>query len=186
MKELFYIFCFLLLSSAAFSQTDSVKVVVTTTPHKCEKGSATIQISGGKLPYTIKWSTGEIDVLNINKLPEGEYSVLVQDSGKVRQTNTTFKIIREECPVVAENHFTPNDDNYNDTWNIYNTQYYPEFELYVFNKWGQQVHFQKKIYTPWNGDGLGSKVADGTYYFVFYFVGSEKDNFLKGDVTILR
>lgn len=185
MKRLRYILLLSVFYSFVRSQTDTVKITVTTISDKCEKGAATIQVSGGKLPYTINWSSGQVDVLTVDKLAAGDYYVTVKDSTK-KETRLDFTIEKEKCPIIVENHFTPNGDNYNDDWNIYNTQYYPEFELFVFNKWGQQVHHQKHNFIPWDGDWGGTKAADGTYYYVFYYKSSDRNSFLKGDVTILR
>lgn len=166
-------------------QTVALSVNLTSVNEICLKGSAEIQISGGKQPYTINWSTGAGNVNSIKDLDAGDYSVNVKDSTN-KDTTVTFTIAKEECPVVVSNHFTPNDDNYNDKWQIGNTYHYPEFELYVYNKWGQQVHHQKDHYIPWDGRWNGLDAPDGTYYYVFYYKKSDKNKFLKGDVTILR
>lgn len=181
MKQFLYILFFLTSFLISLSQTSTLSVQLSKIDQSCEKGSAGIQILSGKQPITIQWSTGVNNSSSINDLVEGDYSVTVKDSA-LKDTVVSFKIEKLECKVIVANHFTPNDDNYNDTWQIAQTNYYPEFELYVFNKWGQQVHSQKGTYTPWDG----GSVADGTYYYVFYFKGSDKNKFLKGDVTILR
>ncbi len=185
MKRAHYILFFTFIISNVFSQTSTFSVTLSFTNEICQKGSAGIQISGGKLPYTISWSTGAGNVTEIYNLNAADYSVTIKDSTN-KDTTIVFTVKKEECPVIASNHFTPNGDNYNDTWQIIHTINYPEFELYVFNKWGQQVHHQKNTYTPWDGNWLGIAAADGTYYFVFYYKASDKNKFLKGDVTILR
>jgi len=153
----------------------------------CSNGAAAIQIKGGVAPYIINWSNGANQVTGIKDLNEGDYYVQVFDSDSLKQDTTIyFTISKQECPVVIPNHFTPNGDDFNDTWKIANIQSYPEFELFVYNKWGQLVHRQKGNYTPWDGNWMGANAVDGTYYYVFYFVASEKDKYLKGDVTILR
>jgi gliding motility-associated-like protein len=185
LKRSFYIILFILISSSVFSVKDTLKVSISLTNQICDKGAAGIQITKGKLPYTINWSTGATNVFSIDELDAGDYSVTVKDSTS-RDTTITFKIEKENCPVIISNQFTPNGDNYNDTWKIENINNYPDFELFVYNRWGQQVHHQKNMYTPWNGEWLGITAADGTYYYVFYYKGSDKNKFLKGDVTILR
>lgn len=178
---------FILLVLGIHSQNDTLPLAVSlqSINEKCTKGEAAVTISGGKTPYNINWSNGKSNTSGIKDLSEGDYSVTVTDSSG-RDTTITFSIKKEECPVFFYNHFTPNGDNYNDTWQSANTQHFPEFELYVYNKWGQQVHFQKNNYVPWDGYWNGVQVPDGTYYYVFFYKGSDKDKFLKGDVSILR
>lgn len=152
----------------------------------CEKGTAYIQVDTLKTTDTlvINWSTGQTGLNSINNLVEGDYFVTVSIKHK-KDTTLFFKIEKEVCKVIINNHFTPNGDNYNDTWQVSNTENYPKFELFVFNKWGQQVHSQKGTYSPWDGKLNGLKVVDGTYYYVFYYEAGKND-ILKGDVTILR
>jgi gliding motility-associated-like protein len=153
----------------------------------CTKGAAGIDVQGLQTTdtLTIDWSNGQSAVSSINDLSEGDYNAHVIIKNKL-DTTVNYKIEKEKCKVVASNHFTPNGDNYNDVWQLANTQYYPNFELYVFNKWGQQVHSQKGSYTPWDGKWNGINALDGTYYYVFYYDGNNKHDLAKGDVTILR
>lgn len=158
---------------------------------KCGKGAAGVEVKGlaSGDALTIQWSTGVSNVFSIGDLSEGEYSAHVQvDADTIKKLDTliVFNIEKEKCVVSISNHFTPNDDSYNDKWQIANWNFYPKFELYVFNKWGQQIHSQKGEYTPWDGKWAGIDVPDGTYYYVFYYDGANKSDLLKGDVTILR
>jgi adhesin/invasin len=179
LKQFLYSLLFILSHFISNAQTLSVQLFKQ--DHVCEKGAAAVQILSGKQPITVSWSNGESNVFSVDQLIAGNFSVTVKDSAQ-KDTVISFKIAKIECPVTISNHFTPSGDNYNDTWSISNTSYYPKLELYVYNKWGQQVHFQRGIYIPWDGD----TVADGTYYYVFYYNANDRGNYLKGDVTILR
>jgi gliding motility-associated-like protein len=154
---------------------------------ECSKGAAGIQIAG-LLPsdaVATYWSNDVYNVNAVNNLGAGSYFVHIIINNT---TDTTINFIIEkiECKVIVASHFTPNGDNYNDYLQISNIQNYPNFELFIFNKWGQQVHSQKQNYTPWNGTWNGVNVLDGTYYYVFYYDGSNKDKIIKGDITVLR
>ncbi len=188
MIRILYILSFALCVLNSIAQGDSVlKVNLTFANVICTKGAAAIEVNGGKSPYLITWSNGQNNVTSIKELVEGDYSVTIKTADSIPQdTLINFKISKQECPVIINNHFTPNGDSFNDTWQIGNIQNYPEFEIFVYNKWGQQVHRQKDTYTPWDGSWNGVALPDGTYYYMFYFKASEKDNFLKGDVSILR
>lgn len=179
---LFIIFCYVKTSAqSSYTLTPAQK------NEDCTKGAAGIEISGVQTNDTlsIEWSTGQTNVTSINELNPGDYSVHVIVKHKLDST-INYKIEKVECPVSIENHFTPNGDTYNDTWTITNTQFYPNFEVVVFNKWGQQIHSQSGEYKPWDGTWNGVNVPDGTYYYVFYFDKEKKSKLLKGDVTVLR
>jgi gliding motility-associated-like protein len=163
-----------------------IYVKLSVKPYDCSKGAAAIQIDSGKPPFTIVWSNGTQNIYYVNDLTEGDYSVKITD-GNNKDTILTFRIEKVKCPVVPENHFSPNGDNYKDKWFIHNLEYYQDFELFVFNKWGQQVHHQKGgTYEPWDGRYLGVLVADATYYYILYLEKDKKDTIIKGNVTIIR
>lgn len=186
---------FLLCMASAFYSQSSYFFTFSKIDEECTKGAAGLQIDTIKTGdiLTINWSNGESNVYSIKNLDAGNYSIHVviksqPDTVLITKKDTTinFTIDKTDCPVVVSNQFTPNGDNYNDYLQIYNVDKYPKFELFIFNKWGQQVHHQKEKYTPWDGTWNGINVPDQTYYYVFYFDGGDKKKILKGDITILR
>ncbi|WP_161889484.1 ice-binding family protein [Pontibacter russatus] len=81
------------------------------------------------------------------------------------------------------NVFSPNNDGNNDTWVIRNLQNYPQNELTVLNRWGNEVYKAKGYSGNWDGDNL----SEGTYFYVASVKmcdGAEK--VFKGFVTIVR
>ncbi|WP_317898600.1 gliding motility-associated C-terminal domain-containing protein [Aurantibacillus circumpalustris] len=167
---------------------------ITATKDICLKASASLIIEAASLDdiRNIAWSSGETNVKQVTGLSAGDYFVKIKTEHLIdsviitKDTTLYFSISKEMCPVSIDKYFSPNDDNYHDFMGVSNAQYYPNFELIVFNKWGQQVHSQKKEFTPWNGKWNGIDLPDGTYYYVFFYDASQKTNLLKGDVTILR
>lgn len=182
---------FILFACKGIAQTPTVtplpyvwQVTLTTIDEKCSKGAAGIQLSPDTLSRIIQWSNGSTGVFSISDLSAGDYSLKLIRGAK--DTTIYFTIARLVCPVVISNQFTPNDDGYNDNWQIGNVASYPNFEVFVFNKWGQQVHHQEKTFTPWDGTSFGVGVPDGAYYYVFYYDKGKKGDYLKGDISILR
>lgn len=154
------------------------------TNKECEGGKASVHIVQGHPPYQFLWSDGSTGE-HLNDLSAGNYSVQVTDA-YAQDTTVNFTIEESVCEPIAENHFTPNFDGYNDTWNIARLENFPEFELIVYNRWGQQVHQQFHTYIPWNGTTLGLALPDGTYYYILFFSATDKNKFIKGDVSIIR
>ncbi len=184
---------FLFLSCQWLAQT-TYGFDVSSSPAGCEKGSAALSISGTTQGdnISISWSTGETGVSEISGLKEGEYSVNVsiihQQDTLTITTNTTvpFSVGNQPCKISVAAYFTPNGDNYNDNLYLANWESFPNFELQVYNKWGQKVHTQKSTYVPWDGKSSGINVPDGTYYYIFFFDAADKNKAQKGDFTILR
>jgi len=181
MRALLYIVTFLSFCCAAKAQ--SMSVSVTKSNYSCYPGSATINISGGSSPFFCNWNNGFQGITQNNLIP-GNYNVSIVD-GNGKDTLISFTIEEEKCKVYISNSFSPNGDDINDTWSVSNWKNYPDFKLFVYNRWGQLVHSQKGEYIPWDGKQLGIDVPVATYYYIFYYTGSG-DAIEKGSVTIMR
>jgi gliding motility-associated-like protein len=87
--------------------------------------------------------------------------------------------------------FTPNDDGYNDTWIIPNADQYPDLEVFIYNRWGQQVFYSKPYGTDpshtWDGRSQknNKELPIGSYYFIIKPNDGEQET-ITGTVTIVR
>lgn len=149
-------------------------------------GSITVTSSGGTGAHKYLWSTGDT-LQTIDNLTAGTYSIQVTDANDC--TATASEDLRQgDCEPSAELWFTPNGDGYNDTWLIANSEFFPNAEVIVFDRWGVTVHQQKGLYVPWDGKGLfGLHVPDAVYYYFFFKDKSDgQKKALKGSVIIMR
>ncbi len=139
---------------------------------------------GGVPPYFYQWSTGEASA-NAEDLPPGIYELLVSDAHAC-VVPFTFEIAinPDECLGVP-NTFTPNGDNYNDTWVISNLDLYPNAEVKIFNKWGNQVFDTPVPYVEWDGTHRGNDLPAEVYYFIIVLNNAEQNEYT-GTITIIR
>lgn len=179
----FYIFISLLISFISI-QAQNLSVSFLKNEQACILGEASINIISGTQPFQILWSTRSTSN-TIEQLNEGNYSVTITD-GLNQDTTINFVISTMTCEPVVETHFTPNGDEFNDTWNISRIEYFPNFELFVYNRWGQLVHSQVSEFMPWDGRSLTIPTPDATYYYILFLDRSNKKEFMKGDVSIVR
>jgi large repetitive protein len=73
-------------------------------------------------------------------------------------------------PVVAmliPTGFSPNNDGYNDTWEVAGLEMYTQRQLKIFNRWGAAVYENAAWANGWDArnDG-GVELPDDTYYYV--------------------
>ncbi len=61
--------------------------------------------------------------------------------------------------------FTPNGDNLNDVFNLFG-QFIDEFELSIFNRWGELMYTTTEITEGWDGTFKGNQMPEGTYTFI--------------------
>ncbi|MEZ5029812.1 MAG: gliding motility-associated C-terminal domain-containing protein [Saprospiraceae bacterium] len=70
--------------------------------------------------------------------------------------------------LVIYSGFSPNGDDINDTFMIDGIDDYPNNELTVFNRWGNQVFYRRGYTTDggWDGRWEGNDLPDGTYFYI--------------------
>ncbi|WP_335966178.1 amino acid carrier protein [Galbibacter sp. PAP.153] len=101
---------FLMLSSIAlFAQELSVKETLTNPSKQINDGQITVDVSGGKAPYTYKWSNQETPLKsNVSTgLTEGiDYSVTITDAEN-RSVTKTYQIESESITEIFNGIMTP-------------------------------------------------------------------------------
>jgi len=92
----------------------------------------------------------------------------------------SFLLIRNAIfgNLVATEAFTPNGDGENDELRFTLDSEIPGSELWVYNRWGQEIFYQKNYTNNWTADGY----PDGVYYYVLEVSGLQ----FKKSLTIAR
>jgi gliding motility-associated-like protein len=147
-------------------------------------GSATALVSGGYGGYNYMWFDNSTLSYHDN-LDNTWYTLLVTD---VLDCQTMDSVYIESNPISCidpVNTFTPNGDDYNDTWIIDNLELYPNTEILIYNKWGNLVYKQSNSYIPWNGNANNNPLPSDSYYYIINLNEPEREN-LKGVITIIR
>ncbi len=85
-----------------------------------------------------------------------------------------FDVAVENCPPYIPQGFSPNDDGYNDWFNIQGLyDIFENHKLLIYNRYGTLI-FEGNNDTPWNGkanrglNNLGKILPNGTYYYVLH------------------
>ncbi len=139
--------------------------------------------TGGNGGFTYLWSNGETENMNTG-LSNEWYSVVVTDILGCTEQDSVFITKNDIDCVRPVNTFSPNGDDYNDTWVIDNLYLYPEMQLQIFNRWGNIIHTQKGEYEPWDGTDNGNQLPSEVYYYVLV-LGPDKEP-ITGNITIVR
>jgi large repetitive protein len=79
------------------------------------------------------------------------------------------------------NAFSPNGDDMNEIWVVKNLENYPDNDLTIINRWGNEVYKQKSYRNTWNGSSLSA----GTYYYILRVkLCNNEEKTLKGFIMI--
>jgi len=93
------------------------------------------------------------------------YTVDVLSSDNCKATdNVLVKVVEF---IAVPNAFTPNGDGKNDYWQIPYLESLPQFDVRVYNRYGQQVYHSANGIVSWDGTVGGRPQASGTYVYVF-------------------
>jgi gliding motility-associated-like protein len=88
--------------------------------------------------------------------------------------------------VVIPSGFTPNGDGWNDTWVIDYIQFFPDCEVEVYNRWGDQLFRSVGYKQPWDGRYRNGLVPVGTYYYVVTLNDDRFPDAYTGPLTVIR
>lgn len=100
-----------------------------------------------------------------------------------------YVTIVNDVILYAPNTFTPDDDEFNQTWEFYisGIDIY-DFNLKLFNRWGEIIWESNDPSVSWDGTYNGKLVQDGMYIWFMECADSENDKryTFQGHVNVIR
>ena len=88
--------------------------------------------------------------------------------------------------IYIPNVFTPNGDGNNDIFYVYGANI-KQFNIKIFNRWGEKVFESNDLQTGWDGRYQGIKQDPNVYVYEAYFVLLDNTTYHKnGSVTLVR
>jgi len=123
--------------------------------------------------------------------------------GPVTQDMTVYVLTRKgecagdpvEVPIqvlltlelIVPNAFTPNGDGHNDLFRVKNPGLVKQFDMQVFNRWGQLVFSTKDPFEGWTGTAGGQPSPAGVYAWSIHYIDvTGKQNDRRGTVILIR
>lgn len=110
-------------------------------------------------------------------------------SGKAGEQ--VISISNEDCAPVRSrifvpNAFTPNGDGLNETF-LVKGMYIKEFEIDIYNRWGEKVFNSNSMFSSWNGRYLDQEPLMDVYVYVIRALGVDGQRWnLSGNVHLVR
>ncbi|MBI4646926.1 MAG: gliding motility-associated C-terminal domain-containing protein [Bacteroidia bacterium] len=151
-------------------------------------GEIHLIVTGGTGQYYYNWNNRQI-TNPATGLVIGTYYVTVTDEHDCPMVDTIeIGYIQLECLTIPTA-FTPNDDNYNDDWELLNIELYSQITIQIFNRWGDKVfdfdgsgsEYDGK---RWNGTFNGRQLPIGPYMFIIDLHNDREP--YAGTITIIR
>lgn len=94
-----------------------------------------------------------------------KYRVIAYKTGSPQIFSVSNEVnIVPNMSIYIPNTFTPNGDGLNDTFGVAG-EAIQEFNIKIFNRWGQLIFESSNANERWDGTYLGQKVPMGTYVY---------------------
>lgn len=148
-------------------------VTIQTDPSRNDNGGGSLVVLQGPLNGT--FSPGLLYTPNsgFTGLDSLTYQVCDLVCTLVCDTATIFIDVTKEKVIKINTGFSPNGDDINEVFFIENIEFYPENELIIYSRWGDEVYAAQPYNNQWDGSSeatgvklSGNKVVDGAYYFI--------------------
>ena len=131
------------------------------------------------------WEKAGPSTLTAGTFGDGlDQNLLYSSTEVITNLPITLAAVNVAGPFTFFNAFSPDGDGKNDTWEIKNLDLYPNNDLTVFNRWGDEV-FKSQGYSSakaWNGGNLNP----GTYYYVLNVDVDGVRQSYKGFITMVK
>ncbi|GGG43299.1 T9SS type B sorting domain-containing protein [Bizionia arctica] len=92
---------------------------------------------------------------------------------RVRDTYSCNELIYELTVIDYPKIFTPNNDGYNDTWNLYGIQDQPNTIINIFDRYGKLIKQLTPKSSGWDGTFNGEILSSDDYWFTVEYTDTK-------------
>jgi gliding motility-associated-like protein len=176
--------------------TETLKVEVYENPNVSLSANDTlcseqvISLNAGLGFDAYKWQDGSTEP-QIEVSTDGLYWVVVTDYNGCKASDS---VILKQCELLLwmPNIFTPDGDGLNDIFlPVYKLDVEIKFQMYIFNKWGEQIFSTNEISKGWDGTYKGVLCTQDLYTWRIIFSAPDNHKFRQispqsGNVMLLK
>jgi gliding motility-associated-like protein len=110
------------------------------------------------------------------------------DENEVIDTVQSDSTVIPDDVCYVPNSFSPNSDEHNQLFKAYfaNPENVSEFELTIYNRWGEVVYYSKDISQGWDGTYAKEEAMIGVYSWKLIFKYRNKKELKNGRVALIR
>ena len=142
------------------------------------------------------------NTITVNVTGEGDYEYALDDINGPYQDSNLFEnvfagirtvyvrdkngcgIISEEVSVVGfPRFFTPNNDGFNDTWQVLGLDFQSVAKIYIFDRFGKVIKIMNSNSNGWDGTYRGRQMPSSDYW---YKVELEDGRLRRGHFSLIR
>jgi len=141
---------------------------------------------------TITPTTGAMVTATPTETGENIYTITTSLNGCTETVAIRVFVIEAICDaehIFLPNAFTPNGDGENDVLRLRSNflDQLTDFELMIYNRWGQEIYRSQNVFGEWDGTFRGEELAPDVYGFYMRVRCPEGEELIqKGNISLLR
>jgi gliding motility-associated-like protein len=134
------------------------------------------------------WTTAQTTPsITFNAQQTQTIKVTVTNDICISQDSVFIKVL-PSCKLYVPNVFTPNADGANDIFKVLNADAVKEFNLKVYNRYGEKVFVSNNPLLGWDGTAKSKAASPGAYVWLLHYKDATTNTqlILKGTVLLIR
>lgn len=132
--------------------------------------------------YVYSLDGGNFQTSNIfENVSSCEHKILVKDLAGCGKSNVTISFFVWDYPRF----FTPNNDGYNEYWNIFCNDYRP-LKITIYDRYGKLLKQFLSTSLGWNGKSNGSELISDDYWFTVEYTENGENKVFKSHFAMKR
>ena len=129
-----------------------------------DNNTLTVLVNGGTGPYLFSIDGTTFQTSNVfTQLTPGIHLVSITD------VNNCTDVTKRVMVLGFPSYFTPNGDGYNDFWNIYYFDTYPNARIFIYDRYGKMLKQLSPQSPGWDGTYNGKTMPSTDYWFLVEF-----------------
>jgi gliding motility-associated-like protein len=142
--------------------------------------TATSVLGYGDYEYKLDDGMYQDDPVFTN-VTSGEHSITINDKkGTCKQTVLNTTVLKHP------KFFTPNNDGFNDTWNIPDLASQPNALISIYDRYGKLLKSFTTATSGWDGRYHGADLPSDDYWFIVNYDLEGKDKIFKSHFSLIR
>jgi gliding motility-associated-like protein len=158
---------------------------------KCDKTIELINLSSNY--NSLSWDFGDGNTINEDTVSTytyselSDYTIALTTINDIGCESTFYKQIatEESIPFYAPNAFTPDLNTINEAFTPI-LGCHDNFELWIFNRWGENIFYSNDVNVGWNGTYEGRLSPIGLYAWKAKFDGTKLNQVKFGEVHLMH
>jgi gliding motility-associated-like protein len=170
-----------LTNATVIETTPGLSLTTTVEGQFSNSSSIIVTVNSGNAHFSYLLDHGLYQDSNVfTNVAPGIHTIIVTDTNGCTNLTTTVLVLG------YPNFFTPNDDTYNDTWNIIGLNNQPDARIHIYDRYGKYIKQISPSTEGWDGTMNGHLLPSTDYWFTVEYKENGKSKEFKSHFSLVR